>query len=593
MARLVASDLADRRHRHTWTLEPNTSVRLGRQVPRDQLRTAWDEHIADAHAVLELESDRLHVTRRSEAPLEMPIFYNGENADDFLLVPGEGFVIGRTVFRFEPLRPEVAVSASTPGGPEILPADFLRTQLTTSSHEELQVIENLLKVPMGRDLDIEAFQRQVVAELKRVIRPSDQVAILYAPEKGQPIQTLVSEGSRPICDPLVQDAWRQLAGIQYRWGASGVHPFPQPANAEWAFCVPIACDSGYFSIYLSGDRRAAGKSRAATRLNDAQRALIQIAADMLQSVRALHDLQRWREQMQQFFPKPLRDVLLRRTPAEAMRTEQTQAAILFCDLRGSSRFAERKSGDLMSAWDGIKEALSVMTVAIANQNGCIGDFQGDAAMAFWGWPRRKQESEGLPEDVTHACQAADKLRERFLQNSRDNGPLADLACGIGIAAGDVIAGMLGTKEQRKVGVFGPAVNLAARLESMTKQLGVSILLDERAEAALRSHASARAKELASRLRYLATIEPAGMTVARRVFELLPDPENAVLSRQMLDLFESGRTAFENGNWREARKLLQHVRERTGDGASKFLIEYMDRTQNPPVDWDGRVVLTSK
>ena len=57
-------------------------------------------------------------------------------------------------------------------------------------------------------------------------------------------------------------------------------------------------------------------------------------------------------------------------------------------------------------------------------------------------------------------------------------PLAGFACGIGIAHGRAIAGRLGTAEQFKVGVFGPVVNLAARLESMTKFFGVPILMDD-------------------------------------------------------------------------------------------------------------------
>src|SRR5262249_59577425 len=56
--------------------------------------------------------------------------------------------------------------------------------------------------------------------------------------------------------------------------------------------------------------------------------------------------------------------------------------------------------------------------------------------------------------------------------------LAGFACGIGIANGPAIAGRLGTYDQFKVGVFGPVVNLASRLESMTKRFRASILVDE-------------------------------------------------------------------------------------------------------------------
>src|SRR5947199_10601514 len=99
-------------------------------------------------------------------------------------------------------------------------------------------------------------------------------------------------------------------------------------------------------------------------------------------------------------------------------------------------------------------------------------------MGVWGWPKTGSASRDLTEAAKAACKAAVIRRERLRQKARGAGPLAGFACGMGIAAGEVVAGMLGTDDQRKIGVFGPVVNLAARLESMTKQLGVSILIDQ-------------------------------------------------------------------------------------------------------------------
>jgi adenylate cyclase len=231
-----------------------------------------------------------------------------------------------------------------------------------------------------------------------------------------------------------------------------------------------------------------------------------------------------------------------------------------------------------------------MTEAITNQAGCIGDFQGDAAMGFWGWPRRPGAEDRLVDDVRAACQAADALRERFHQKSRDkSGPLASFACGIGIAAGPVVAGMLGTQDQRKIGVFGPAVNLAARLESMTKQLGASILLDEHAVEALEASGS----DLTGRVRLLASIQPAGLDSPVRVYELMaPSHTREALAPQLVRLFEVGREAFENGNWQEARQSLQRL-ALSGDGPSSFLLGHMELLRSPPKDWSGRIVLTSK
>jgi adenylate cyclase len=353
----------------------------------------------------------------------------------------------------------------------------------------------------------------------------------------------------------------------------------------------VICETSSFAIYSSGKRRHSDKSRSVSGLPDHQRSFVQIVADILQSARTLYDLERCRDDMQEFFPQEIRNLLRKAGPAEAFRTATVEAAILFCDLRGSSRFAEQ-THDLPAAWSRIRAALGIMTGAITGQNGCIGDFQGDAAMAFWGWPRRGASEGQLSEDVTHACQAADKLRERFLNKSRETGPLSDFTCGIGIAAGDVVAGMLGTEEQRKIGVFGHAVNLAARLESMTKHWGVSILIDDCAEQALRRDRGSRASALTDRLRFLAAVQPGGMDNSVRIFELLLPPAQLTLPLPLLKRFEVGRQAFVSGDWDDARHQLNKVAA-AGDGPSRFLLAHMDRLGHPPPNWDGNVVMTGK
>ena len=97
-----------------------------------------------------------------------------------------------------------------------------------------------------------------------------------------------------------------------------------------------------------------------------------------------------------------------------------------------------------------------MTSGIIDRDGVIGDFQGDAAMGFWGWP--------IPMDdqVDRAARAALDIRQGFARRARRRTPLAGFPCGIGIAHGPAIAGRLGTSDQFKVGRLGPVVNLASR-----------------------------------------------------------------------------------------------------------------------------------
>ena len=137
--------------------------------------------------------------------------------------------------------------------------------------------------------------------------------------------------------------------------------------------------------------------------------------------------------------------------------------MLFCDLRGFSRHSERSAEDLLGLLNRVSQALGVTTHEIREQGGVLGDFHGDAAMGFWGWPLAQ------PDAAVRACLAALAIRAEFAATAqRPDDPLADFRVGIGIATGRAVAGKIGTVDQVKVTVFGPVVNLASRLEGMTK-----------------------------------------------------------------------------------------------------------------------------
>ncbi len=79
----------------------------------------------------------------------------------------------------------------------------------------------------------------------------------------------------------------------------------------------------------------------------------------------------------------------------------------------------------------------------------VGDFHGDAAMGFWGWPLPQTDA------VVRACRAALAIRSAF-EAAEAGSPLADFRIGIGIASGRAVAGKIGTIDQVKVTVFGPS-----------------------------------------------------------------------------------------------------------------------------------------
>ena len=151
--------------------------------------------------------------------------------------------------------------------------------------------------------------------------------------------------------------------------------------------------------------------------------------------------------------------------AELLKPRVCPVTVLFCDLRGFSHRAEEMENDLPGLLARVNAALDVMTTAILNHGGVTGDFLGDAVLGFWGWPF---SSEDAP---LKACRAALEIRRQFarIQGSAEH-PLADFRVGVGVAHGRAVAGKIGSGGRVSVTVFGPVVNLASRLESMTKRL---------------------------------------------------------------------------------------------------------------------------
>ena len=173
-------------------------------------------------------------------------------------------------------------------------------------------------------------------------------------------------------------------------------------------------------------------------------------------------------------------------------------------------------------------------------------------------------------------------------------PLADFQIGIGIASGRAVAGKIGTADQVTVTVFGPVVNLAARLEGMTKFIGAPILLDDSTAAELADTLPASV----ARLRRVARVRPYGMEGPIEVSELLPPAgETSPLTDEHVETFERAASlmfGFESHtiDWGEAAALLSEMPP--GDSPKDFLKTFMVQHGGvTPADWDGAISLDNK
>jgi adenylate cyclase len=160
---------------------------------------------------------------------------------------------------------------------------------------------------------------------------------------------------------------------------------------------------------------------------------------------------------------------------------------------------------------------------------------------------------------------------------------------MGLASGRAVAGKIGTADQVTVTVFGPVVNVAARLEGMTKFIHAPILLDEETAAAIRR----QVPTTVARVRKLARIRPYGMETPLVVSELLPPAaEFPLLTDEHLAAFEAAVDAMFTGDWNGAFERLHHVP--SDDRVKDFLTVYMARhDRTPPANWNRVIVFEQK
>lgn len=591
----------------------------------------WDRHVSRRHVGLAWDGRRLSVRRLPEA--KNPVFLHGRDTGRFELAPGEHFVIGQTTFTLADQRADVSVDQPSPVRQQSFSAQYLKGVQFRNPDHRIEVLSRLPDVISGAAGDRELFVRLVSMLLAGVPRADAAAVVAVDVEAGderrselgdqrsevgglaasaasglqrntehvqhptsvtQPPpphtprvlhwdQRLAIAGNFRPSQGLILESLRQGQSVLHVWhGPAAASPESYTASDtfDWAFCTPVlgrACRG--WGLYVAGrfgaEQSGATPSSDPTDLREDVK-FTELVAAMLGSLREMRLLEHRQATLSQFFSPVVLDSLADEDPEVVLAPRETEVSVMFCDLRGFSRESERRSDDLLGLLRRVSKALGVMTSRIREQGGVVGDFQGDAAMGFWGWPLPQKDA------VLHTCRAALAVRADFEAD-------ADFRTGIGVATGPAVAGKIGTVDQVKVTVFGPVVNLASRLEGMTKIIHAPILLDEATARAVRREVPADV----ARVRRLAVVRPYGLERPLEVSELLPPvsvlPE---LTDEHLQLYEAALDEFLSGKWPRAFELLHRVP--TADQAKDFLVVHIARhNRRPPADWDGVIPLAGK
>lgn len=172
----------------------------------------------------------------------------------------------------------------------------------------------------------------------------------------------------------------------------------------------------------------------------------------------------------QYVPPAYIEKMIRSAKGVELKTERKEMSVLFADIRDFTTLSEQFTPEELS--DFLKEYLSEATAIIFDNKGTIDKYVGDMIMALWNAPL---------DDEDHAVNAVlsamqlisltEVLSEKFKEK---NWPA--IRVGIGISTGEMVVGDMGSTYRKAYTVLGDAVNLGARIESLTKYYGVDILV---------------------------------------------------------------------------------------------------------------------
>ncbi|HET6222398.1 MAG TPA: adenylate/guanylate cyclase domain-containing protein [Dongiaceae bacterium] len=268
--------------------------------------------------------------------------------------------------------------------------------------------------------------------------------------------------------------------------------------------------------------------------------------------------------------------------------ELRNMTVMFADLRNFTTISERLRNDPQGLTALINRFLTPMTMAVLAESGTVDKYIGDSLMAFWNAPL------DIERHGAHACAAAlamaaglDRLNDELRGEAEPASvgaaaPPVSLGMGIGINTGECVVGNMGSTHRFNYSVMGDSVNIASRLESLTKLYGTGILISE--------STYAEAKEFAALEVDLVAVK--GRREAVHVFALLGGPELAATPdfQALVEGQQRLLAAYRAQRWAEARQLIEAI-EPGNERLSRLYRLYRYRLdaferQPPDAGWNG-------
>ncbi len=265
--------------------------------------------------------------------------------------------------------------------------------------------------------------------------------------------------------------------------------------------------------------------------------------------------------------------------------EKKEITMLFSDVRDFTTMSERLTPQELATLLNIY--MGKMTDILFETGGTLDKYIGDALVGFWGAPL------DIPNHAYQAVKGAKQMLDVLPEINREfeRRKFPRINVGIGLNTGDVSVGNMGSDRIFQYTALGDNMNLASRLESLTKYYGVNLMISEFTLAKLGD----KVREF--KIRPLDLVKVKGKTKAVKIYEVIPNwnswfKEDALLERYT----EAYEKKYLGRNFSEALKIFEEILETLPDDKNTQRLRDLAKemlANPPPADWDGVTIMQSK
>ncbi len=277
---------------------------------------------------------------------------------------------------------------------------------------------------------------------------------------------------------------------------------------------------------------------------------------------------RMKRTLVRYMAKDIVEKLLDEPGQEKLGGSKSKATIIFSDIRGYTSISESLTAEQTVAF--LNEYFGLMVNVIFEQGGVLDKYMGDGIMSVFGIPYFRDD------DAIRAVRTAIQMISRLkdLNETKMVSGDSPIHIGIGICTGEVISGNIGSERRMDYTVIGDGVNVASRIEKLTKHYGTEILISESTHDDLKGQFSTRFVDL---------VQVRGKKKPVKIFEVLGENDKGLTRYQ--EFFCQGRECYQK---KEFQKATGHfLQGADGDPLCRIFLERCRHMKgNVPSSWDG-------